>query len=94
MQEKLDQAVGIDLILDNLLQIIQQEKETTMTENVKHWHLAGKGDVTTYATLAAATDQAKRYVAGHTARSGGVYNVYELVATVTAPVPEAIVTAI
>lgn len=66
-----------------------------MTANTKHYTITGKGDNTQYETLEAATDQAKRYVGDRRRNSGyDTYNVYQLVAVVTSPVPEAIVTAV
>lgn len=64
-----------------------------MTE--KHYIVTGTSDHSQYDTVDKATDQAKRYV-GDKRRSSGydTYNIYQLVAVVTSPVPEAIVTTV
>lgn len=97
LQKKLDRAVGIDIILDNLLacarRIIQQEqKETTMTSKVEpHFIVEDIDNTSRYDTKAEALDAAKRRVA---CSHRDTYVVYQALTVVNAPVPDAIVSEI
>src|SRR5882672_5318823 len=65
------------LILDNLLSltrgVIQREKQKETAMTTKHFTIQADGDSTTYPTLEAALEQAKRYVGDKRRNHGDVY---------------------
>lgn len=108
LQKRLDQVVGTSFILDNLLRFYAElsnekqqpqgcgKKETTMTSK-KHFVIGSSRDcLCEFDTQEEAVIQAKRnvgnrdYDCGH----GSTFTVYQAVAVVAAPVPEAIVTTL
>lgn len=95
----MEKAVGLNVLLDNLLYksrafIQQEQKEKKMTTNTVRYLITSKDNMTTYASKDEAVTAAKRYVGDRRRSSGDEFEVYQLVATVTSPVPEAIVTEI